>query len=327
VGYDVSFHPVDVAFIHERVFPYIRGERSIDDLVAQAVRIARVRFRANAWGLGVLACEQAQRASSRSRKGQEKPPALAVKVPKTFKSHLHVWGRPFFITQDRPADISAAIDQYLAAAPEQVDELARRMLRHLDPDLVEAVIPDEGGVLPEEERLAEGIQQEIALFRECYQARKTHQQVTIPSGETASPRELFAYNFPLAVLDFAAHFRPGWMARGRVWPSYLLSEANLYVEGIFETPAALFRPILEEIPEIADHLEPTITQNYMIGGYVPADKVPALRRLFEENQDHFPDECRLDVQKILEAVRDAELRRLAFAEATEIYSGIEGIMN
>lgn len=38
-------------------------------------------------------------------------------------------------------------------------------------------------------------------------------------------------------------------------------------------------------------------------------------------------EVPLQVQKLLEAVRDAEERGLGFAEATEIYSGFSGIMN
>jgi hypothetical protein len=54
VGYDVSFHPLDVDLLESRILPFIRGELEIDDLVDRAARIARIRFRANAWGLGLL---------------------------------------------------------------------------------------------------------------------------------------------------------------------------------------------------------------------------------------------------------------------------------
>src|SRR6476620_1507355 len=81
MGYDISFHPVDVRLVQERVTPFLAGrgnDDDLDDLIADAVRQAKVRFRANAWGLGVM---------------QAKPGGA-------FDTRLHVWGRPFFVTAE-----------------------------------------------------------------------------------------------------------------------------------------------------------------------------------------------------------------------------------
>src|SRR4051812_109279 len=118
MGYDVSYHPVDVDLIRSRVVTYIRGQRDINDLVADAVRLAKVRFRANAWGLGLWHLHKETREAA----------SPAVRVPDSFDSDLHIWGRPFFITGATPEEVSEGIDRYTAATAETVDDVAREML-------------------------------------------------------------------------------------------------------------------------------------------------------------------------------------------------------
>lgn len=326
MGFDISFHPVDPAFIHERVLSFISGQGKIDDLVEQAVRIAEVRFRANAWGLGVLQLQHAQAERERARKkGGTAPRAPAV--PATFESHLHVWGRPFFITMDEPTEVSAAIDRYLAASPADVDDIAREMIQRLDPALVSHVKPDRSGRLAPPKRRAQGIRYKMDFLRECFRALRRGETVTDGEGEEADPRDFFIGSFPLDVVEFAAHFRPGWMARGYVWPTHLLGEAGVGIAEYFQTAAPLFEPLAGDIPEIAANLEDTITANYMLGGYVPPDKVPALRALVEGRLSGWNEDTRLELRKTLEALHDAERRGLGFVEAAEIYSGPAGIMN
>ena len=88
MGYDTSYHAVDLPLIQTRLLPYVSGQGSIDDLVEQALLLSKVRFRANAWGLG-------------SKDFPAREP------------FLHVWGRPFFIVGDDP---SAQVDLWNATA-------------------------------------------------------------------------------------------------------------------------------------------------------------------------------------------------------------------
>jgi hypothetical protein len=125
------------------------------------------------------------------------------------------------------------------------------------------------------------------------------------------------------------------MARGYGWPSLILDGVKA-AAALFESPAALLASVLEPLGIELDH-DGTITQNYMVGGYVPAAKVPKLLALLEKNekkalaalaeQDWEEDEARLLVRKVHEAVADAASRELAFCEATEVYSAPMGIMN
>ena len=93
MGYDTSHHPIDVELITQRIVPYILGLGVIDDLVADAIRVSKVRHRANAWGL----------AAHRHFAQSDQP----------FDSDLYVWGRPFFVTVEGTPEIAEAIDRYL----------------------------------------------------------------------------------------------------------------------------------------------------------------------------------------------------------------------
>lgn len=310
MGFDTSFHPVDLNLIQNRLIPYIANQGDIRDLVADAVRMAKVRFRANAWGLGTMS---------------------AAENDDRFDSRLYVWGRPFFITVEGPENVSKAIDTYLAAKPEDVDEIAREMLRTFDPSLVDRVKPDTSGHQPSDDKLASGITWRLELLRDAY----AHQDKAVVRGEeTYDPHELLTREIPLSVLEFAAHLRPGWMDRG-VWPTRLIAESNVDAGDLFEEPTALLGAFAK-FPPMTDLLSDTITENYMVGGFVPPAKVPALRQLLQRDldtliaparADGWEDEARRSVRKMIEALVDAERKGFGFAEATEIYEPMRGVMN
>jgi len=316
MGYDISYHPVDLAFFHERVIPFVRGERTLDDLQPAALRIAKVHFRANAWGLGVLKLDEG--------------------APYAFDSDLHIWGRPFFITSSSPEEVSSEIDRYLAADEDQVDDIASNMLRHLDPGLPGRVIPDPEGELPDDEAILHDLFWKLDLFRSAYAALKSGQKTVNHEGNKLDASRLFATDFPLAAFSFAAHFRPGWMSRGHGWPSRLLESAGIRANP-FKTALPLYEPLAAELPQIAENLHPTIVENYMIGGLVSAPDVPGLQstlttatpaiRAHAGKQYGQPDAFDDDLRKIHEALYDARRRNLAVAEATEVNAGPLGMMN
>lgn len=343
MGYDVSAHPVDVELIQNRILPYVRGEGDIDDLVATAVRLAQVRFRANAWGLGLTNLSHtestARRAKAKKPKGAKaaKKPAAKPKwlVPDAFDSDLHVWGRPFFITSP-PDAVSDAIDRYLAAKPKQVDVIAEDMLRQLNPDLVGKVEPSTEGKLPGPKKLAEGLVETLNIFRGAYPHLATGEAVELPNGQTADPRELFLQSLPLYALTFAANLQPGWMSRGYVWFTAFIGRAKLKTK-LVESMAPVLAPLLGTLDGFADAFETSITSNYTVGGYVRPENVPAFREWMDKNTEKMIAACvkeqwdeggaRQDFGKVMEALRDAERRKMGFCEAAEVYSGPMGIMN
>lgn len=345
MGFDISHHPVDVDFIQSVVLPYILGDGDIDSWVEEAVQLSKVRWRANAWGLGVLSLQHKQSAKRRApakpktavAKGKPAPkrkpkPSL---VPDKFDSDLHVWGRPFFITSETPDEVGTAIDRYIGCQPKQVDSLVEEMLGQLNPALVGKVTPDAEGKLPKDDVLRHSIRWKLDLLRECVRVRKGKKPVQVPNGEELDPKQALAANTALVVLEFAAAFRPGWMSRGHFWPTVFLKEAGVPVDAYFERPRKLFQPLLKVAPEVIGCLNETIGGNFEVGGYVPAERVVALRESLERHREKILayyqkkkwGDVGVELTKLYEAVRDAESRGLAFAEAAEVYSGPMGIMN
>ena len=350
MGFDISYHAVDVDFIQQRLLSYVMGQGDIDELLETAVRVSTTRFRANAWGLGAMkACNPPRQAPVGPKKpgllarffGKSAPAAEpqtpATEPPCKFESDLYVWGRPFFITSQDPQEVSETIDRYLnAAASDIVDQIAREMLAGLAPSLVDTVQPDMTGTIPPDDAVKEDTRSQLDQLHGAYEAIATGQKVSAPGGEQVAPDEFLAQFVPLTILSLASLFRPGWMARGHVWPTEMLKKAGLDVGAFFEPAGAIFQPLLERAPTVTRFLEPTITSNYTVGGFVPADKVASLKQCIQDNREKilapaaaedWGDYAAVCLDKILETLHDAERRKMAFIEASEVYSAPMGIMN
>jgi hypothetical protein len=131
---------------------------------------------------------------------------------------------------------------------------------------------------------------------------------------------------PFCLLKFAAALLPGWMSRGRTWPTYLCGEAGL-AHAEFDGPEPLRALLCEEFPGLDwPPLPPSITGNYMVGGLVRAADVPAVRTRLASHRYALKCDA-LDAQKLDEALGVAERLGTAFCEATEVYSGMEGELN
>ena len=160
MGYDISNHAIDVAFIRERLVPFVMGRGTLDDLqddIDRAIRLNQVAHRANAWGLRTmqldLAIHDAQREAATPSAPPPQPfrptlwqrltgarppsPSPAMAWAHTsgipgFDSDLSVWGRPFFIVAQDADEALREFDAYMQAGESEVDALARRMLGRLD---------------------------------------------------------------------------------------------------------------------------------------------------------------------------------------------------
>lgn len=312
MGFDTSFHPVDLPLIEKRLLPYLAGHGegdSIDDLIARAVEIRKVRFRAKAWALGV-------QGYALDHEGVG------------FEAHLYVWGRPFFLVGDGPDRIAEDLQRYLAASADGVDAIAAEMIDRLDPVLAGRIEPDEDGQLPGDDALAAGLAMPLRMLRGAALAlRRGERHVRRPGdGQEFDAARLLTHEVPYCVVEFAAALLPGWMSRGYTWPTRLCAEAGLGAEG-FTAPTALTGLLREEFTDLDwPTLPATIVRNYMVGGLVPAASVAEARTHLAGHHDKLDCDA-LDVQKIDEAMTVAEHLGLGFCEATELYSAMEGNLN
>jgi hypothetical protein len=319
VGYDTSFHPVDVAVIHDRVLPYIAGhgdDDAIDDLVQRMVKLRRVRFRAKSWALGASKAARSNGIDA-------------------FGSMLHVWGRPFFIVADEPEQVAEAAVRYLNTPLDGVDDLAREMVARLDPALVAAVRPDTGGSLPDDAGLARSFSWRPRILRSAVAAVRAGETTMRWNGQELKPADVLAQETVYMLLNFVSDLVPGWMSRGKTWPTYLLDAGGLPATG-FDAPDDLVAPLRAELPQVSFASEGTIIGNYMVGGYVAPERVQDARGTLHSGRDAViggveaklgPANWALELRKIDEALALAQHLGSGFCEATEIYSGMEGNLN
>jgi hypothetical protein len=160
MGLDTSAHPVDVALYRDRLVPFVKDGKPIDDLIARAARAACLAARASAWRFAAL------RFSMDLRKAQEevvpkvterysvpsrnatfferllgrKPPEQVKEFQRPefvpglagYDSDLAAWGRPYFMPFGDTARVVSLYERYVAAEDETaIDAIARSMIGEL----------------------------------------------------------------------------------------------------------------------------------------------------------------------------------------------------
>lgn len=318
MGYDISFHPVDMRLVRERVTPFLAGlgrDDDLDDLIAAAVRQAKVRFRANAWGLGV-------------RKAG---------ADTDFDTFFYIWGRPFFVTAEDPAAVAETVVRYRDAAVDEVDDLARSQIALLDPTLVKHVEPDSNGTLPDDEHLAIGFRWKLDLLRGAAQAvRAGRSTIANGDGDEISAAGALTGNAQFVLVEFLAALLPGWIERGKVWPSELAERATTDGYAPLADNGPLLGVLPAEFPALDWESNWTIHNNYMIGGYAAPSDIRPMRNWLSHNVDaltavgdQWDDRPYVSkaLRKLDESLALAELTGAGFVEAAEIYIPMQGTMN
>jgi hypothetical protein len=328
MGFDVSYHPFPSHLVDGYFVPHMLGQREFPAAMrAAAKQRAAVLYRANAWGLG---CASLMREDD----------ALASATG--FDTQTHVWGRPFFIAETQPHDVTRCVDEFIACKTDaDVDAMAKAQLELLQAGLSARVAPSLRDAPPSDEQVEAMVFEKADVLRDAAAALKKGVGFILPNGQERDPARVIADNLAYVALEFGAHFQPGWMDRGQVTPSMILSQIGYEkaVNRFFHSPAMLFAGISKALPGVEFELPNTIESNYALGGCVPYDHIEGLMHfLFETPQvranieamlrdEHGLDEPIVTMRKWREALLDAYARELPFLEATEIYSGFEGRMN
>lgn len=170
MGYDISNHPVDAAFIRQRLIPALKGHGNVEHFIERAARLAVVAHQAKAWGMQVMDVSHrisdlqraldpkdtpaptpalAKPASVWGRLKQalsgggaasapDAPPARAWRLTTGlpgFDTDRSVWGRPFFVTERSPEAAVAVVERYMACSaddPHAMDAIARAQVALLE---------------------------------------------------------------------------------------------------------------------------------------------------------------------------------------------------
>ncbi|MCS6900556.1 MAG: hypothetical protein RMJ98_12150 [Myxococcales bacterium] len=314
MGYDVSFHPVPLELVEERIIPYLLGEGILDDLLQVAIQRMRGRARAKAWAQAVRRLEP---------------------LPRRFDPMWHLWGRPFFLVVDDTDEALDTYEQYLRATPEQVDALAAEQLHALAPGLTDSVRARLEVTPLAEKRLRHELIWRLDILRQAVASVRQGQSQIEVGGRLYDPSVLLRREVPFAVLAFVSALYPGWMSQSSFWPSGLLDEVPLPTRPFLDRPTALLGKLPALLPSQGWFLYPTLVENFMVGGFTSPSYTGPLRRYLAEHQGALctaqpearRNELLRELRKMDESLALAHRKGWGFAEATEIYSVVQGQLN
>lgn len=306
MGYDVSNHPVDTKLITERLIPAFLGDAPIDDILDRAADLSVVARRAEQWAFRVIQLAQ-ELSNQQDDVAPDEEPYLRLPG---WNTDLSVWGRPFFIVADSVDESLSALEQYMQCTQKDlsaVDRIAATMLARLDTRkggwpaeahparvaLYEAAYPlcehlpelkkkDQKPADPAKTRRRWEMIWEA--YREGWAHRDSKRKINSEVLEEPSKASDLAREAPYILLNLAAQVLPGWMARGTVWPTQLFEKIGVPVSHVFETPTALFEPLVRAFPAIEANFRTTIIMNHSLGGYVRPENVATLRALLEKHE-------------------------------------------
>lgn len=316
MSYCISYHPVDLSFYHDCVIPFLQGKATLDDRLDPAARFAAVKARSSEWAIAL------------SRLSFTEWEHL---LPDHYCRDLHLLGRPFFITLDSPEEVSQAIDEYLNASLEEVDGIAKQMLDHFNPGLVDVVEPKDPIPVPTLDDLREQWHRQWAVYQRAYQQILSEEEFATVLFEERShaAEDVIGSSLPWGAVALSSFFYPTWTTGGLVWPQNLLSLAELETEDFFQIPWEMLRPLMASLPEEMEYLAETeIEENCMLGGYVPPEKVALLRDQITSHQEKLEtiygaqeqprQDMRIQIQLMQEALFDVQRRGMGFIEANDL---------
>lgn len=401
MGLDTSAHPVDTALFRERLVPFVKDGKPIDDLIARAARMAVASSRAATWRFSaqnfawkVREAQEAvvptvtERYSEPARKANFFESILGIKPPMREKTFTHPervpglaavdndlasFGRPFFMPVEGTERVLGLYDRYLQAekgGEAAVDAIAREMVAELSANALnfpagtrpaviqatKAMLPFETRILPERSeeagpaltvaQHAQRFARETQLWRFVFlnrdSGRSLPEEFQDPDGEgdQGVPASDYLPNLPLRMAGFAAELLPGWMSRGYGFASSLFDKIGVKAR-VFETPEPLFKGLVAAAPKMREALHATITENFILGGYVPPQKMQSFVDLLKKHERDLilafhkgppptADQMRFmaeDYIKVLEPATYALKKGYGYLEAAEIYSGPLGWAN
>ncbi len=327
MGLDTSSHAIDVDLVQRRLIPHILAAHPIDDLIQRAVRNKLAAIRANTWSLSVLnASYLVTNAEIKNAPMPEKPTGFIEKMLGNrakplrakplrlpgFDSDLHVWGRPFFIHAENPAQAAQSLDDWLIAAQSgdgAVDARVHETLAALESKRIDATLtlpPEQASILDALsplDRLSPAPPNDDDYLPTAIEIRKAFERdlaemceiANAPDPDAILRKTEFGYEFsayelqarlPYDIINFASAILPGWMSRGSGYASNVFGMIGIK-ETVFESPETLFAPLAERCPNFSDQLFDTIPENYALGGYVPPERVARLIEILDTRREDY----------------------------------------
>jgi hypothetical protein len=341
----ITFHAVDPLFFETLIEPLAAGEKiNPEGFLEQARRVHRAAWITHRYKrtledlLGQLEPppppEQGtlwEKVRARLERFDHRPGALACLVGAHIEPQLHLYGRPFLITEGSAERVAEVAAEYARAGDERsIDALVLDQLVRLDAQLGREIEPtdcDDAAVsLSRDNDL-------LGLLRQIHELARAARGGPGQAARDPGPaRERLAAELPWLAVLLHSRAHPFWIARDVDGLVTLCRAAGIEPPDFLTSARRLFRRACEAFPDLGGRLRDELDQPKDVGAFVaPPDVVELLAFLNEQGSriiriaTQYGDgpACSLMLRKVRECARLAERQGHGYLEASGIGPLIE----
>lgn len=294
----VSFHAADLGFFDEVVSPLVAGRTvNPEGSLRAALSTRRVVWAAARWTRALASLLAAavppepdpeaplwKRLRHRLEAFDFWPDRAAARARDLIEPDLHLEGRPFLITEGSAENVAAVVDRYRAAAStEAVDRIAREQLRKLDPDLAEAVGPEEGVPLSPDLAYRADVLGELREIHELGSRARGGRSVDEGPDAGKPALDVLLSQLPWRALRLHGRLSPFWIARDADGLETVCRAAGIAPPAELVPAWRLFAEACEAFPALREQLATEIRSDRGVGAFVAPADVPGLVDFLDQN--------------------------------------------
>lgn len=338
----VSFHPIDLEFFDGVIQPLIEGQKINPETYLELALRQRESMARVARYIGTLETllelyeppppiaegKLWDRVRSRLERFDHRPDPLSVLVRRQVEPDLHLYGRPFFITEGSAERVAGLADEYMGCSDgEEVDSLILDQLLRLDKELGKSVEPDG----PEERGSSMSYRNELlGALKEIFdlsQAAATQDRWGPAGGARERADRVLSRELPWRAVLLHSRAIPYWIGENVDGLETICKAAGVTLPD-FLTPAwRLLGDACEQYPALRDAMGTELHDDCQVGAFVsPADVPELLQFLSSEGsriiriatQHGQGPVCSLLLRKIRECAHFAAKHELGYLEASGI---------
>jgi hypothetical protein len=337
-----SFHPVRLEFFDDTIQPLVAGRKiNPEEFLHAGLRVRATSATARRW---IWAIEEALAVSEppRPERGagllknirahlerfDHREDATTKKLRAAIEPDLHLYGRPFFITEGSAARVAERVDDYLAASDTgNAEAVAIEQLVHLGAELAKTVRPVEGPDLSPEMSYRSDLLSGLKELYDIAHAARRGESWGRADRPRRPAREILLHELPHKALVLHSRAVPFWIARDVDGLETVCRAAGVSPPEFLVPARRLFAETCEEFTELKDALQVEVRGPRDVGAFVAAGDIPELVEFLNRNgtriiqaatrHDEGPA-CTKLLRKIRECAAYAERNGLGYLEASGI---------
>lgn len=338
----LSFHPVDTGFFDDTIGPLVAGGKiNPEGFVAEAVRLRKVAWQARRFtraletALSAAAPPEPDRGTdlwTRIRwtldRFDFRPEEVSRLASRCVEPDLHLFGRPFLVTESSAAKVAETVERYVSAASaDDVESLAREQLARLDPELGKHLVPEDGPDPSPDLMHRSDLLADLTAIRDLAEAAR--RGMPWSKGEAAGKpaAEVLREEGALRAVRLHARIVPFWLARDVDGLDTICRAAGISPPESLVPARRILPGPCEEFPGFGESLGVEISRPNQVGAFVAPEDVPDLLGLLADagariigvaaRQGEGPA-CTALLRKIRECATYAARRGFGYLEASGI---------